>query len=461
MVLVQIARRELIELWRDGRLVLAGSLMPLLLCTALAVGWQQQRSVEAERVVAQHVDHDDWLRQGERHPHDAAHQGLHAFKPTPPASLIDPGINPYVGSTIWLQAHRQSELRFRPAQDATGLQRFGSLSVAWVLQVLGPLLVIVLGFNAFAGEREQGTLRQVLSLGLAPRQLLWGKALALVGALAICLVPALLLAGVLVTMQGGMDVALRLALLTLGYALYFGIAVMGVLAVSALVPGTRLALVWLLALWIVGVTLAPRLSSDLAREAYPSPSRQAFNLSLDSELNTAYQRAWREQLGTGQRWGAALPLNRWGFALRVDDQAGYVVTDRHFAQLWDSFAQQQRTQELAGLAVPLLAVRAWSMGMAGTDFAAHRHFCVAAEKQRRQMQDLISEDLVRHADTLGNQHFSYRAGEALWAKVPRFQYTAPSAAEAFLANLLSLTVLGIGLLATTLLAAWAAEARKP
>lgn len=460
-VLILIARRELTELWRDGRLLLAGGLMLLLLCTALAVGWQQQRSVEAERAVAQHVDYDDWLKQEQRHPHDAAHQGLHAFKPTPPAALIDPGINPYVGSTIWLQAHRQSELRFRPAQDATGLQRFGSLSVAWVLQVLGPLLVIVLGFNAFAGEREQGTLRQTLSLGVAPRQLLWGKALALAAALALCLMPALVAAGIAVTLQGGADASLRLALLTLGYALYFGIAVLGVLAASALVPGTRLALVVLLGLWIVGVTLAPRLSSDLAREAYPSPSRQAFNQSLDSDLNTEYQRAWREQLGTDKRWGAALPLNRWGIALQVDDQAGYGVTDRHFVQLWDSFAHQQRAQEWAGLAVPLLALRAWSMGLAGTDFAAHRHFSIAAEKHRRLMQDLISEDLVEHADPLGNQHFSYQAGKDLWAKVPRFAYAAHSAAESLRANLLSLAVLGAGLGATALLAACAAGARKP
>lgn len=461
MIVGLIARREFTELWRDGRLLLAGGLMLLLLCTALAVGWQQQRSTDAERRAAQALDHDDWLKQEQRHPHDAAHQGLHVFKPAPAAAIIDPGITPYVGSTIWLQAHRQSELRFRPAQDATGLQRFGNLSVAWVLQVLGPLLVIVLGFNAFAGEREQGTLRQTLSLGVAPRQLLWGKALALTAALALCLLPALAAGAVAVVMQGGVDAALRVAALALGYGLYFGIAVLGVLAVSALVPSTRMALIVLLALWIAGVTLAPRVSSDLAREVFPSPSRQGFNQSLDSDLNQQYQRAWREQLGTDKRWGAELPLNRWGIALRIDDAAGYGVTDKHFAQLWDSFADQQRAQEWAGLAVPLLALRAWSMGLAGTDFAAHRQFSVAAEQHRRLMQDLISEDLVAHADPLGHQHFSYQAGKELWAKVPRFHHHPASALQSLRSNVLSLAVLGVGALAALLFAAWAAGRRKP
>ena len=456
-----VARRELTELWRDGRLLLAGGLLLLLLVTAFAVGWQQQRATDGERQAAQALDYDAWIAQDERHPHDAAHQGMHAFKPLPPTAIMDPGITPFVGSTIWLQAHRQSELRFRPAQDATGLQRFGSLSVAWVLQVLGPLLVIVLGFNAFAAEREQGTLRLAASMGVRPRQLLAGKALALAAALAACLLPALLLAAIAMAVQGGLDAVLRLALLALGYAMYLGIAVLGVLAVSAIAPSTRLALIVLLALWIAGVTLAPRVASDLAREVHPSPSRQAFNRAIDDDLDQAYRRAWRAQLGTDKRWGAELPLNRWGIALKIDDEAGYGVTDEHFGRLWDSFAQQQRVQEWAGLAMPLLALRGWSMGLAGTDFAAHRHFSVAAEAQRRLMQDLISHDLVEHADPLGDRHFSYQAGKELWARVPRFEYRPIDVLTALRGNLVSLAVLAVGLALAATVATWSVGVRKP
>jgi ABC-2 type transport system permease protein len=456
-----VAQRELTELWRDGRLLLAGGLMALLLLTAWFVGSQRQAEIEGERAAAQTLDYDAWVAQERRHPHDAAHQGMHVFKPLPATAVLDPGITPYVGSTIWLQAHRQSELRFRPAQDATGLQRFGNLSVAWVLQVLGPLVVIVLGFNAFAGEREQGTLRQALSLGVPPRRLLWGKALALAVALAACLLPLLALGMAVLGAQGDAEAVVRAGLLALGYALYLGIAVLVVLAVSALVPSTRLALTLLLALWIAGVTLAPRAASDLARDLHPSPSRQAFNQGIDTDLDQAYKRAWREQLGTDKRWGAELPLNRWGLALRIDDEAGYEVSDQHFGQLWDSYASQQRAQEWAGLVVPLLALRGWSMGLAGTDFAAHRHFAVAAEQQRREMQDLISHHLVEHADPLGNQHFTYQAGKELWTQVQRFDYQAIGVGEAARHNAPSLLVLLMGLVAAAGLAAWAVGVRKP
>jgi hypothetical protein len=89
-----IAAREFTEFWRDGRLLLAGGLMLVLLLTALAVGWQQQHTTEDERSAAQALGHEHWLQQDQRHPHDAAHQGLHAFKPLPPAAIIDPGITP-------------------------------------------------------------------------------------------------------------------------------------------------------------------------------------------------------------------------------------------------------------------------------------------------------------------------------------------------------------------------------
>lgn len=446
-----IAKRDFTEFARDGRLVWAGGLVVILLFTALAVNWQHQRSADAERVAAQALDYDGWLRQNQRHPHDAAHQGMNVFKPEPPLSIIDPGIGPYVGSSIWLQAHRQSEVKFRPAQDATGLQRFGSLSAAWVLQILGPLLVIVLGFNAFAGEREQGTLRQTLSLGIAPRQLLWGKALALAASLALLLIPTGLVAASISIM--GLDSRLwgdalmRLACLCLGYAAYLGIAIFVVLAVSAKASSSRVALVTLLALWIGAVTIAPRAVSDLSRLWHPSPSRLEFSTSLDTDLSVQYERAWQQNFGVKNRWGTELPLDKWGKALQVDDHAGYGVIDHHFEHLWETFDKQQRAQESTGLIVPLLALRSFSMGMAGTDFANHRAFSVAAEHQRRLMQDLMSDDLVAHADPLGNQHFSYKAGPDLWATVPRFTYQLPDAAFALRQNWRSLVILLAGLIA--------------
>lgn len=438
-----IAHKEFREFVRDGRMIWAGGLMLVLLLTSIIMGWQQQQSIQAERIASQQLDYDAWLKQGARHPHNAADQGMHVFKPQPTLSVIDPGIDPYVGSTIWLQAHRQSETKFRPAQDATGLKRFGSLTPAWILQVLAPLLIIILGFNAFAAEREQGTLRQLLSLGVSGRKLLWGKALALAGAAAILIVPGGLMTLGIVAYGGGAvgDALARFGLMALGYGLYLGAVIFAVLAVSALCKRSRTALFLLLALWIGSVLIAPRTIADVASKVYPSPSRLDFDAALSGDLDSAAEREWTSHFNVASAWDPKLPLNKWGKALQVDDRSGYSVLDDHFGRLWDTFQQQQSLQEKSGIVAPVVALRAFSMAVAGTDFSHHRDFSTAAEKQRRLLQEIVSEDLIDHADPLGDRHFSYKAGPELWAQVPRFEYRAPTVGFALQRHWLSLAIL--------------------
>lgn len=461
-----IALKDFLERRRDGRLYWAGGVVMLLLLSALTVGFGRQKEVRAEQKVAQTLDYQDWLKQDRRHPHDAAHQGMHAFKPEAALAVVDPGINPYIGGTLWLQAHRQSEVKFRPAQDATGLQRFGDLSAGWVMQVLGPLLVIVLGFNTFAGEREQGTLRQTLSLGVSPLQLLWGKALALALGLAVLLVPAAVVAAVTVAFGAeaaeagtALDALLRFGAMSLGYAVYLAIFIFLVLGVSAASSTSRTAITVLLALWIANTVIAPRVLSELSRAWHPSPTKLEFTKALNAGLKAESDRVWQQAFGTTDRWSRDVPLNKWGLALQIDDKASYAIYDQHYGQLWDTYERQQHLQEWSGLALPLLAVRAWSMGMAGTDFVHHRDFTTAAERHRRLVQDLMSQDLVARADPLGNQHFQYQAGPDLWARVPAFDYHPPAAGWALRRNWQSLSVLFAGLL-LAIGFAWAAVARQ-
>ena len=90
--------------------------------------------------------------------------------------------------------------------------------------------MIVLGFNAFSGEREQGILRQTLSLGVAPWRLLWGKATALAMSLGLLLAPAALAAIGAVWLAGGRADALwRFAVLAGGYAIYLAVFILSLI----------------------------------------------------------------------------------------------------------------------------------------------------------------------------------------------------------------------------------------
>ena len=155
-MIARIAKKEFTEMTRDGRFRWAFAVVMVLLFVSLALGWKHYRDVDAQHREAERTTRRQWLEQGDKNPHGAAHYGVYAFKPKMPLSLVDQGVDAYTGVAVWLEAHKQNDFKYRPAQDATALARFGELSAAAVLQSLVPLLIIVLAFPAFAGERDWG-----------------------------------------------------------------------------------------------------------------------------------------------------------------------------------------------------------------------------------------------------------------------------------------------------------------
>jgi ABC-2 type transport system permease protein len=71
------------------------------------------------------------------------------------------------------------------------------------------------------------------------------------------------------------------------------------------------------------------------------------------------------------------------------------------------------------------------------------------------MQDVISHDLVEHADNRGEEHFSYRAGSDLWRQIPPFEFRVAAANEALTKATRSLGVLAFGLVAVWVIAVMA------
>src|SRR5687767_484404 len=192
-MITRIARKELTETLRDGRFRMAAAIVFALLLASIVMGAKHHRDVKRQHDLAQAETRDQWIGQPAKNPHSAAHYGVYAFKPKMLPAALDRGVDSFVGQSVWLEAHKQNEFKFRPAQDSTAVQRFGELTAATVMQLLIPLLIILLSFSTFAGEREQGVLRQLLSLGLAKTDLVWGKALGVASALGLLLIPAAIL----------------------------------------------------------------------------------------------------------------------------------------------------------------------------------------------------------------------------------------------------------------------------
>lgn len=446
-----IARKEFRDLVRDGRFRWLAALVLAIAALALAAGWRHHAEVQAQHTRAQAATRAQWLGQGRKNPHAAAHYGVYAFKPRTTLSLVDTGVEPYVGVAAWLEAHRQNEFKYRPAQDRTSLQRFGELTAAQALLVLMPLFIVLVTFGAFTGEREDGTLRSILSVGVRARDLAVGKVLGTGAALGLVLLPAaaLAVAGLLLSADGAavlvdLPRALLLALVFLAYfAVFFALS----LAVSARARASRVALVVLVTFWFANSLVAPRIATDIGAALHPAPSRVVFERAMQAELDD--HATVSERLNTRRRellaqYGASsmadVPVNFRGISLQEGERHGNEVFDRHYGRLFDTFASQEAAARWVGLAAPMLPVRALSMALAGTDLAHHRDFVRAAEGYRREMQEVLNADIA----TNSRDGVLYEADDTLWASIPAFEYSAPTAAA----------LLGLHRWDLTLLAGW-------
>lgn len=426
-----IAAKDWRELVRDGRAVGAVALVLLIGLVALWLSAQGVARAEAERVEAAQRDRATWLSQGAANPHSVAHFATWAFKPKTALTVFEPGVTPYLGEAIWMEAHSQDPAKFRPAEDATEARRFADLSPAWAIMTVLPLAVIGLGFAALAREREGGQWRQLAASGVPALTLLAGKArvllsvgLALAAAVAV---PALLAAQ---RLPAPPDAGARWALTLLTVALYAAAVVAVTLTISAAARTTRGALLGLIAFWMLTVVLMPRLAATVTDAVAPTPSVRAFwdavHADMDEGEGGREARAKRVEAATLARYGVArledLPVNFSGIALQASEEYGNRVFDRHFGALERAYDRQQAALRWVGLLSPAIAFRNATAAFAGTDAAHHWHFAGAAEAHRRVTIEQLNADMIRNA---GRRDFDYQADPRLWATIPEFAYAAP------------------------------------
>ncbi|MDC8757291.1 DUF3526 domain-containing protein [Janthinobacterium fluminis] len=419
--------------WRERRrdwrvwLVL-GIGLALAVCAALLTALDV-RDTLAARAQAQQGEQRRWLNQGKKNPHSAAHYGVYVFKPLSPLAALDPGVEHYVGSSVWLEAHKQNEFVYRPANDEPGMARQFALSPALVLQVLTPMALIFLGFGMFAAERESGTLGN-LRINAAP---LGAIALAR-GAVLLCLglVMALPACAAVAALQWGVDGGApfsdggtRALLFGAAALLYLCTWCALITAVSAWMPGTRTSLAVLIALWAGAALVLPRVALELAQAAAPLPSMQSFREQMDGALGMPDDpaEAERHKQAILREYGVGdvrdLPLNWAGISLRRGEEHGNRVFDAHYGRLFGAMQGQSDAAAWAGWLSPTVALAALSGAAAASDTAHHIQFVRAAEAQRRVIQDVLNEAITRHPEHDGKK---FDGDQSLWKQVPPFRF---------------------------------------
>lgn len=432
-MIVSIAKKELLSALRDGRVMWSAAIFALMLIASLASAAQRYSDISREREVAQSIVNEQWQNQGEKNPHAAAHYGVYAFKAVTPLSFFDTGVSSFTGVSIWLEAHKQNMAEGEPARDATAIARFGELTGAFTLQMLLPLLVILLAFASFAGEREQGTLRQVLAMGVSPIKLYFGKALGAAGAASLFVVPVFVLGIIGLFLVPGGNEFLGHALVVIAiYLVYAAIFLFLTLAVSAAADSSRTALVVMVAFWAVSSVALPKAAADSARLIYETPTAVGFQKAIAADMETgaggksldAMVAERKEQTLRLYKVDAIekLPINFQGIVLGLQEQVSNAVFDKNYGQLYATLNKQKGVFETFSVLSPRLAVQMASMELSETSLASHIAFTAQAETYRRNLIDTMNKAMTMNSS---GAKPDYRAGPELWAKVGTFAYQHP------------------------------------
>jgi ABC-2 type transport system permease protein len=328
--------------------------------------------------------------------------------------------------------------------------------------------MFVMGYSAFAGERERGTLRQVMTAGAGHDAVFTGKliAIASVGvALTFVVIAISTTTAVIVSDDAaGGDTILRAVNVFAGFAAYACSCAGIALLVSALIRTSTSALLILLTIWAVAIVVAPRLAANAGELLHPTPDAGAFWTQASESIFATRPKRGSEELKRIEqqvirRAGAtAANLNRAALGQEISEVLGARVYAEAYRSLYDTYERQRMTRRRASIVTPAIALMHWSSALSGTDIAAHRHFAFEAEQQRQTIIRRINEDMMVNR---AGQGYDYLPSAEFWSSVPDFTYHPPQAEFAVRSALADLLVL-IAWSVAAIAAAWYAARRlKP
>lgn len=256
----------------------------------------------------------------------------------------------------------------------------GRFDLAFVLIYLFPLLILALGYNMLASEREQGTLVLAMSQPVTMGQLVRGKVL-LRGGLLLGLVVVFTLAGAVAT---GVDLSagtvwlrlgLWLAMMALYTGFWFGLAVV----VNTWQTSSATNALTLAGCWLGLVLVAPGVANLVATSLYPVPSRVEMVQAMrragkeaqakGSVLLAKYMEDHPELMPEGEKPQADFASVTYAVQMEVDKQVQPVL-DQFDAQV----ARQQAFVDWFRYVSPAILAQSAMNDLAGTSLGRYQHF---------------------------------------------------------------------------------------
>ncbi len=423
---------------------IVGIIFLLLTAFAAVSGIKNHVDQNTIRNTHQSKARQSWEANPDKHPHRMAHFGTFAFRISQPLSLFDYGLENYTGNAVFLEAHRQNSANFSEASFSTGILRFGELSMAMLLQLVLPLILIFIGFSGIAADRQNGTLKILLSQGASWFEILLGRSFGLFVISLLFFTPVVLTVVFALLNYGdvstGNFIGLRFLILVLGYIIFLFIVTITIIVISALSTTTKNALLRLLGLWLLMVILLPKSAQDLGEYWFPTPSKLAFTSAIEKDViktgdshnpNDPYYKHLKDSvlLANNVNEVTELPFNYAGLVMSEGEKISATLYKQHQDRLLKGYQNQNNISKLISYINPYMAIKQLSMITSGTDFSSYVDFQNQAEHYRYELAQRMNELQIKHISpkrVSGSEGKKHVIGHEHWEEFSDFRHKSIS-----------------------------------
>lgn len=445
-------------------------LFAVLVAYASFTGYRQMTSQNAIRKTYQQAIRRSWEDNPDKHPHRMAHYGSFALRYKHPLSMFDAGMESYLGNAVYLEAHKQNSIIYSEASFSTGMLRLGEINLAMLLQIVLPIILFFIGYNAIAADRENGTLKILLSQGAQWKQLLLGRSLGLFAIAALFFMPVFIIAAVLLLLHkspvanGGE--AVRLITVITSYIVFFMVLCAGTVLISASSKTAKASLIKLLSVWLLLAIVVPKAIQTIGTVVFPIPAKVDFETAVEKDVlkqgdshnpDDPFYKNFRDSVLRANNVDSTykLKFNFGGLVGKKGEQLSSETYVKHQDSLYRIYNRQINFSKLFSFVNPFAALRHQSMTISGTDFTAYTHFQKQAEQYRYKLAQQMNEwqiELIPNKAPKEGSH-AMHIDKKHWQEFPDFNYQYNSITQVLQSSIVSSVALLCWLLITLLFVA--------
>ncbi len=331
--------------------------------------------------------------------------GARGFRAPSRFSFLSTGLEvvlPDAAQTVAKYGATYSDMRLGNTQGTDNLYEFfhGPLDFSFIVTVLMTFLALAFSYNAVSGEKESGTLAQILSNSVPRSRIIAAKAAAqflmlavpfLAGvALSLALAPPPPLAAGAGSPWPAIGAAVLFSLLVIGAFFNLG------LLVSSLTKQAVTSIVVLLLVWTALFAVVPRLSVIATRFLAPAPSEQVF-AQEKARIRQANEKACEAEVDKLIR---RYPTPRGKMPpkeftdeqeeIRARFQAALLADTDKARQAWERKRDAQvRLSMLVARISPVSCFVRPMAEIAGTGWLEYRRFLDAVDRFQRDLNDKV------------------------------------------------------------------------